>query len=693
MAKATAANPRRFLRWAVTLALVPACAQEPAVPTLKVTVTLVQLDAVVTDKHGKHVANLTRGDFEVFQDGKKQQITHFTYIPGLAPAATPRTAGTATPSGAKPQAEQIRRTIVLMVDDLGLSFSSAAYLREALRKYVREQVQPDELVAVLRTSGGSGAFQQFTTDPRVLTAAVDRLSWNVSSRTGISALPALGGGEDDTGEGSGAGPVRDRNQRAVLRTIGMLQYVTEGLRSMPGRKGVVLFSDGLVFRRVLGGHDADVRPIVEERFRRLVDRANRANVVISTVDTKGISYTGMQAKDNLGGAQAEDVHGLVQARAGQATEGWDGMIELARGTGGVFFHNTNDIGRAAQQAVEDLEGYYLIGFSPPDGTFKPDSGESKYHRVRVVVRRGGLQVRTRAGYFGGEDRRQAPQVPADPAAQLVKAALSPFTSGAIGLRLTALFANTAEAGSYVTSMLHIAGKDLTFSKQADGGYKAQVDVASFIYQDDGSLLDKRASSYTIRVANSQFETLLRNGFLYRLQNIVTRPGAYQVRAAVWDAGSGKLGSASQYLEVPNVEKGSLALSSVVMQSSVDDGAREAELAGTGSVAVRVFRPGVPIFYGFVVLNPGMKEGTSHPDVEIQATVLRDGQPVWKGPAFTLDAATPADPRRVKVAQKLSFGASTPPGEYLLHIEATSHRAGTKQKTHAEQSLDFELRRR
>ncbi len=661
------------------------CAQEPEVPALKITVTLVQVDAVVTDRHGKHIADLKKDDFRVFQDGVEQKITQFSYMPGLTPAP-----GAPLAPREKPRAEETRRTVVLLVDDLGLSFSNAAFLREALKEYVKEYVRPGELVAVLRTSGGTGTFQQFTTDPQVLTAAIERLQWNVASRTGLSAQPALGGGEDEGGADAGA--LRDKTHRSLMGTLAMLRYVTAGLRGMPGRKSIVFFSDGLLFRSVGSGAGGDIRKIVEERFHQVVDSANRADVVISTIDTRGLSFNGLQAKDSTGSIAPHEIRGVVDARTNEIGDSWDGMIQLARNTGGIFYHNTNDLVEATRQAVQDLSGYYVVGYSPSAETFQSENGAWKYHRLSVRVRKSGLQVRTRAGYFGTPDQVRATTDSPDPGYQLVKAVLSPFNSGGIAVRLSALFGNAAETGSYVTAMLHIAGKDLTFSEEADGTHKAQVEVASFIYQDDGTVLDKRASTYSIRAGKNDYENLLRQGFLYRLQHVVQQPGAYQVRAAVRDAASGKIGSASQYLEVPNVEMGGLALSIILVQASANSGAQEAGVADSGGMSLRVFRPGTPIFYGFVVLNPAMKDGATNPDVEIQAAVLRDGRPVWTGPTFSLSGSKPEDPRRVKVAQKLSFGASTPAGDYLLHVVATSHQPGTKRKTRAEQWVNFELRR-
>ena len=164
-------------------------------PVLRVTVNLVQVDAVVTDSKGKQVTNLTAGDFQIFQDGKSQKITHFSYISTAAPTpppiapkpAVPAVRGTPAPPAMRLRPDQVRRTIALVVDDLGLSFESMAQVRGALKKFVDQQMQPGDLVAIIRTGAGMGALQEFTSDKRMLYAAIDRVKFNMLGRGGVGA--------------------------------------------------------------------------------------------------------------------------------------------------------------------------------------------------------------------------------------------------------------------------------------------------------------------------------------------------------------------------------------------------------------------------------------------------------------------------------------------------------------------------
>jgi len=164
---------------------------------VKITTNLVQVDAVVTDKNGKIVTDLKPEDVEILEDGRKQKITHFSFNATETPASMSSTRPAAVDRNAPPipssklKREDVRRTIAVVVDDLGLSWESTSYVRRALKKFVDDQIQPGDLVAIIRTSGGMGALQQFTADKRQLYAAVERVKWNSLGRGGVSAFAPM----------------------------------------------------------------------------------------------------------------------------------------------------------------------------------------------------------------------------------------------------------------------------------------------------------------------------------------------------------------------------------------------------------------------------------------------------------------------------------------------------------------------
>src|SRR5581483_7956509 len=179
---------------------------------------------------GKYVTDLKPEDFEIREDGKRQQITNFSYVeaqPATPPARVesskqPAKSLPTPPSRLRP--EQVRRTIALVVDDLGLSFESTAFVRDALKRFVSQQMQPGDLVAIIRTGAGMGALQQFTADKRLLYAAIERVRWNPTGRGGISAFAPLesnplsgsrGGGKANGGAASD-GQDSETDPRAAL---------------------------------------------------------------------------------------------------------------------------------------------------------------------------------------------------------------------------------------------------------------------------------------------------------------------------------------------------------------------------------------------------------------------------------------------------------------------------------------------
>ena len=161
---------------------------------VKISTTLIQVDVAVTDKKGKIVTNLKPEDFEIFENDKKQAITNFSFVSSVpqtlaAPVSKPNKNEVGAPvPPVQIRPEQVRRTIALVVDDLGLSYESIDSVRRALKKFVDEQMQPNDLTAIIRTGGGTGSLQQFTSDKNVLYAAIEKVRWNPIGRAGISAF-------------------------------------------------------------------------------------------------------------------------------------------------------------------------------------------------------------------------------------------------------------------------------------------------------------------------------------------------------------------------------------------------------------------------------------------------------------------------------------------------------------------------
>src|SRR5215813_7475100 len=278
------------------------------IDVVRITSNLVQVDAIVTDSKGKVVTDLKPEEVEIFEDGHKQKITHFSYYAAETPAADSPARTVAVDKNAPPvpptrlKPEDVRRTIAIVVDDLGLSFESTYYVRRALKKFVDEQMQPGDLVAIIRTGGGIGALQQFTNDKRQLYAAVERVKWNAIGRGGVSAFapmqPPTPGDNGADVDAANEDFNQFREDIFTVGTLGAISYVVKGLKDLPGRKSILLVSDGFRIHKV---DDPRQEFQALERLRRLVDEAGRASVVIYTMNATGLQTLSFSAADNLSG--------------------------------------------------------------------------------------------------------------------------------------------------------------------------------------------------------------------------------------------------------------------------------------------------------------------------------------------------------------------------------------------------------
>jgi VWFA-related protein len=697
---------------------------------VRITTNLVQVDAVVTDKKGKLVTDLRPEEMEIYEDGRPQKVTNFSFVSTESPTEQPVAATPAAPvdKNAPPvppvrlRPEQVRRTIALVVDDLGLSFESTHYVREALKKFVDQQVQPGDLVAIIRTGGGIGALQQFTSDKRQLSAAIERVKWRFQGRGGIGAFAPLegkamtaregtplGDNENDKGIVNGTDIDQFREDIFSVGTLGALNYVVRGMRELPGRKSILLMSDGI---QIFNKDDPSRSTRVLEALRHLTDLANRASVVIYAMDARGLQTLGLTAADDTSGFSADELETKMQDRRDAFFESQNGLNYLAQQTGGFFVRNNNDLGAGIKRVLEDQKGYYLIGYRPDESTFDKATGRRKFHRISIKVKRPGLSVRSRTGFYGISNEEAVPQNRTR-AGQLIGALTSPFASGAVHLRLTSLFGNDAKAGSFVRSLLHINARDLTFTDEPDGWHKAVMDVFAVTFGDNGTVVDHVDRIQTVRVRGETYKRALDNGFVFVLTVPVKKPGAYQLRTALRDTASERVGSATQFIEVPDIKKNRLTLSGIIIngldpsakRKAADKNTEGGTLAAGASVntaeeeiadtdpqagpAVRTFRRGMILQYDYLIYNAQPDRAAGRPQVQTQMRLFRDGKQIFTGRELPLDPANQPDMKRLTASGALQLGTDMTPGEYILQIIVTDTLAKDKYRT-ATQWIDFEI---
>lgn len=676
---------------------------------VRITTNLVQVDAVVTDKNGKPVTDLRPEEVRIFEDKRAQTVTNFSYVVAESgkTAVPPRSeAGdkTAPPLPAIAlRPDQVRRTMALVVDDLGLSFQSTYYVRRALKKFVDEQMQTGDLVAIIRTSGGIGALQQFTSDKRQLYAAIERVKWNSGGRGGVTPFAPIGDNTAQSEEAQAANEDLNQFREDVFAvgTLGAVSYVVRGLRELPGRKSILLISDGF---RIYNRDDPTRNFRTLDALRRLIDQAMRASVVIYTMNATGLQTLSLGAADATGQMSAADIEQQLSNRRTAAFDSQEGLSYLAQETGGLAIRNNNDLSGGIRRVIEDQKGYYLIGYRPEESTFDRRTGRRVFHQLSLkVLRPGKFNVRMRNGFFGVSEE-DVSAGPPTARAQIQAALFSPFGSAGVHVRLTALFTNDLKLGSLARAMLHVSASDLTFTEDPDGWHKATFDVVAVTFGDNGTIVDQISRTHTLKVRGLSYDSVLRDGFVYFITVPLKKSGAYQLRAALRDHGSERVGSASQFIEVPDVKKNRLVLSGIVLAAtdpkrksagttgeagSSPQGEGEDLVDSTNSAAVRRFHTGSVMSYGAVIYNAKLDKTSGNPQLQVQVLIFRDGHPVFAGKQQAFNLNNPPDLKRLGISGALQLGSDMAPGEYVFQVIVTDLLADQKHRV-STQYIDFEM---
>jgi VWFA-related protein len=639
---------------------------------IRISVDLVQIDAIVTDQRGRHVPDLTAADFEVLQDGRPQALSMVTYVqagvplpPPAGSPSTPASSPTLTVRGVQPvPRDQVRRTMAIVVDDLGLSFQSIARVRNVLRQFVDDQMRPGDLVAILRTGAGMGALQQFTTDRRLLHAAVDGVRWNMQAR--VAPFEA----------GTGIDTRMDNIEKelATAATLGAIQYVIRGVAQLPGRKSILLLSDG--FRLT----DADMKyGRILHTLRSIGDSSNRAGVVLYGIDLRGLVATAPTAADG----NAINPVGFLAGRERELSGSQDGLKALADETGGLFITNTNDLGGALRRVLDDQQGYYLLGYVPQSSRFS--ARNPKFHSLTVRVKPNGLRVRSRRGFLGQPESPSNLDTQMD---RILAAVTSPFAGSDIRLRLSSFFGQVENAGPVVLSVMHVDARDIGFSEQADGTRVAGLEVLAMTFSENGQVADQHRRRYTVTLTAERYARALEGGFVYTMRVPVKRPGPYQLRIAIRDATSERIGSASHFIDVPDIKRNGLALSGLLIQgaqaANPTDGMLE-DLDPNATVAVRRFRRGSRAHYYCSVYN-ARQAATGHSQMESEVRLFREGVVVFKsGPHLIRHTPGSLD---VIASDVLQLSTDIPTGSYILELTVIDRLA--KKQNRVTQTIDFEV---
>lgn len=699
-----------FLLLSTTLLVSYAAAAQTSMPVprptppadddvVKISTNLIQIDVTVTDSKGKPITDLKPDEIQIFENGQKQKVTNFSFVSGEVKVATPnKTAGNDKLKNAPilPSApvrpENVRRTIAIVVDDLTMSFSSIAWVQKGLKKFVDEQIQPGDLVAIIRTGGGIGALQQFTTDKRQLYAAVDKIKFNPAGTGRIAAFDSLqamqtlqessikkkpSDGRDlsdeerQIEESTGSKPDQFDGEREANEyrssvfatgTLGALNFIVKGMNDLPGRKSVMLLSDGFeIYSR--SARTLSQAPNVVTSLQRLTDLANRSSVVIYSMDTRGLVVpVGLLAEDNTYGMSDVDVDALKEARYNSIGDKQDGLKYLAKETGGFAVINQNNINAGLRKVLND-QSYYLVGYEPDDETFDPK--RRRYNKFEVKVSRPGAKVRYRSGFYGVSEEQIASAKPT-PSSGILRALTSPFTVNDITVRMNPVFAKDDKVGTFLKTFINVDAGDITFEKNNDS-YKASFDLVAMTFGANGIVVDERARNYTITLTDAQQKQVTARGLVFTFQLPIEKAGGYQVRLAVRDIASGRVGSANQFVDIPKI-KDKLILSGLVLENLVEDNAGVKKPTDPQwDTSVRRFRSGSVLRFAYDVYNPRL-DSTGKPTLKYRYRLFRDGAAVFEAGPTAVSKFTSQETRSFTTTGGIKLGEQLVPGDYVLQLE-------------------------
>ncbi|MDR3718565.1 MAG: VWA domain-containing protein [Bryobacteraceae bacterium] len=695
--------------WLLLLAMAAGAAPGPAQnsqqrptdqsPLVRINVDLVQMDVVVSDAKGNHVTDLKPEEFEILENGKPQRITNFSFLSderagavATAPDAKDKKAPPVPP--ARITAGEASRTIAVVIDDLGVGEQSFMAIHAALEKFIDQQVGPRDLVAIITTSGRLGALQSLTSDKRLLRAALNKFRSIPNHRVGVldddftcvygglgAAGPAAPSDEDayliwKIAQGSpprykGEDPLLEleNDHRSVyygLLSLSTFRRVVDGLRELPGRRSILLFTEGLPLVRAHGRGEVNTQ--ITDGYEALLNHANRSGIAVNTIDPRGLIATFETAESEspeCSEAQMSELN-LTQLQ----------LSDMAKRTGGISMYNDNDIAGAMARVMNDQLGYYLIAYKPPE-TVK---GQQEFRKIAVRATRPGVKVRYHNSLYTQEpEQAQA----AHAGNRLVAAVESPFAVSDVRLRCASRFWDAGTgAGSVLDTLLEIDARDLTFHTDSDGRRTATFEILAETYGSTAKPLDTFEKSYTMSFTERAYQRALREGLVQKLELRVKQAGAYQIRGAVRDHESGRVGSASEFVEVPDLSKGKLALSGIAL------GGANGDPHSTEATHRLRFRAGETVLYAYQVLNakPAADGSTN---VELRATLYHDGKALGTSAPMAIDPKDQTDAKRLVVNNDFRLGKQLAPGDYMLQVTAVDKNAPEKRST-ASQTADFEV---
>jgi len=712
---------------ALTSAALPSLAQtvqnkDQQEEVVRVGSSEVVLDAVVRDKKGRVVKDLGPSDFEVFEDGVRQDVTSFRLVSRGANAAATEggnkegVAATASKSGAAGRGVERVGAVALVFDRL--SAESRVRARQAALAYLGGGLTAEDFVGVFGIDLSLYVYQPFTNNEQLVRRAVERAGSqnsapNVSRAEQIAdasqntaqlqdaagqAQAGAGQGTSDPQSMSGAGTtmmdlaaaemtqrsletfdILERNQQGYATTNALLAIISS-LARLPGRKTLVLFSEGLA-----------IPTAVESPFRTVISNANRANVSIYSVDAAGLRAL---SPDQAAGRSLSALGQQRIRQAGSPNEPGSPMMrdmernedlmrsnpdaglgQLAEQTGGFLVSNTNEPGARLRAAGEDLHTYYTLSYTPKNQTY-----DGRFRQVSVKLSRPGLEVQTRKGYFAINADYASPVLDYEaPALALLSGGRA---ADSFPVRAAAFSFPEAARPGLVPVVVEVPAGSVSFNVDAEKKtYRTDFSVVALVKDESQRVVRKLSNHYLLSGPLDKLTAAKRGAILF-YREAELAPGRYTVAAAVYDAPTARAGvGAGLPVLVPGADAAGPRLASVVI---IDRAERVSALDKESNTP---FRFGEMLVYpnlGQPLRKSAAKELTLLLTVyaprgeraapKLTLEIAQGSRTLGKG---TLSLPAPDDAGRIQYASTIPV-EKLPPGDYQLVVTASdAHGTATR----------------
>lgn len=684
---------------------------------LKINTDLIQTGVSVFNKKGEFVDNLRQEDFELLVAGKPVPISFFerNTVPSKN-VETPKQ----NPTKSEISNEWILkspkkgRNIIFVVDDLHLSFESTNRTKKLILKYIEREMLPNDIVAIVSPSGKIGFLQQFTDNKTVLRTAVERLVYTRNKSAGNILRPLMKEYEAQLidrydpevtdifanaiiADAPGTTLDSARQQaRSMARTIltqaaivsrgtySTLEQAVRNSSGLPGRKIVFFISDGFL----LDPTNSDS----SYRLRRITDAAARTNAVIYSFDAKGLEAGFPE------GTTSSSPRNAFRVQSGERFELQDGLSELADSTGGKFIKNTNNLQTGLSNSLEEASQHYLIAWEPILEENKPE----KLIKIEVRIKnRLELEVRTQSGYLKAnlkttvakenKKNKNSQTVLSVPEQQLNEAVNAQIPVRSLSASLAVNYLDVPNEGALLIAAVKVNSEAVGFNREGEKA-KAGLDLLGIIYDADGKRAGFFRKLLTIDAPISALSENEREDIYFNYRTNL-KPGLYQMRVAARDVNSGRVGSAIQWFEIPDLLSHRLALSSLLISEQTVGGKTN---QGDNVIDIGQMKLPIIVNYSFArtsllryVLfiynaNPGKTENRQ-PEITVQTQILRSSRVLVTSPA-RLVSSEGQDRMRLAYAAEISLNLLAS-GVYELVVTVQDRNA----KTGSEQRISFEIK--